>query len=253
MNSIASKTVITSSQITINTNTSYANPTNDNNYSTTISNGSGVTYWPSGATISNITYATLDPSNSTIPTYNISTKTNFNGCGLTANVGSSSGVVTAYSFYNQGFTINFSDGSSTFIANSPSNILYTASTSPANWVTAPKDRYPYQNIQDSFNALTAITIIPSGGSAYVSPDMPSYTVQYDGNGNTSGTLPNPQYMSPYVSGTTSITIRTNSGVLAKTGFTFSGWNTAADGSGTNYAVSTSYGGGASLILYARWV
>jgi uncharacterized repeat protein (TIGR02543 family) len=60
-------------------------------------------------------------------------------------------------------------------------------------------------------------------------------------------------MSPYVSGTTSITIRTNSGVLAKTGFTFSGWNTAADGSGTNYAVSTSYSGGASLILYARWV
>ena len=253
MNAIASKTVITSSQITINTNTSYANPTNDNNYSTIITNGSGVTYWPSGATISNITYATLNPSNSSIPTYNISTRTNFNGCGLTANVGSNSGVVTAYSFFNQGFTINFSNGSYTFIANSPTNVLYTASTSPANWITAPKDRYPYQDIQDSFNALTAITIIPSGGSTYISPSMPNYTVQYDGNNNTSGSLPNPQYMDPYVLGTTSITLRTNSGVLAKTGFTFSGWNTAADGTGTSYPVSATYNGTASLILYAKWV
>ena len=82
--------------------------------------------------------------------------------------------------------------------------------------------------------------------------MPDYTVQYDGNGNTSGTIPAPQYMAPYTA-TTSITIRTNSGTLAKTGFTFSGWNTAADGSGTNYAALATYSGGASLILYAKWV
>jgi uncharacterized repeat protein (TIGR02543 family) len=253
--SIASRTVITPTNIIINTNTSYLNPVNDNNYSKTITNGpSGDSnYWPSGASVSNITYATLNPPNSSIPTYNISTKTTFNGCGLTANVGSSSGVVTAYSFYNQGFTINFSTGASTFVANSPTNVLYTASTSPANWVTAPTNRYPYQNIQDSYNALTAITIIPSGGSTYVSPSMPASTVQYDGNGNTSGSLPNPQYMDPYVSGTTSITIRTNSGTLAKTGKTFDGWNTAADGTGTSYAVSATYNGGASLILYAKWV
>ena len=56
-----------------------------------------------------------------------------------------------------------------------------------------------------------------------------YTVEYNVNGNASGTLPIPQYMDPYISGTTSITLRTNSGVLAKTGFTFSGWNTAANG------------------------
>jgi uncharacterized repeat protein (TIGR02543 family) len=69
-------------------------------------------------------------------------------------------------------------------------------------------------------------------------------------------------MSPYT-GTISITISGNTGSLAKTGFTFSGWNTQADGSGTNYGPTTpapldptnntTYGGGASLILYAKWI
>ena len=256
INSIASKTVITNSTITINTNTSYANQANDHNYSKTITNGSDVTYWPSGANISNLTFSTLTQSNSSpIPTYNISTKTSSSGCGLTTNVfvaGAYPGV-NAYSFLNQTFTIIFSNGSSTFIANSPTNVLYTLSTNPLtiNWITAPKDRYPYQNIQDSYNALTAITVIPSGGSTYVNPAMPDYTVQYDGNGNTSGFIPNPQYMAPYVPGTTSITLR-GFATLAKAGFTFSGWNTAANGTGTSYAVSARYNGGASLILYAKW-
>jgi uncharacterized repeat protein (TIGR02543 family) len=87
--------------------------------------------------------------------------------------------------------------------------------------------------------------------------MPDYTVQYDPNGATGPSfvytsIPAPQYMSPYTA-TTSITISGNTGSLVKTGFTFSGWNTAADGSGTDYAAGATYGGGASLILYAKWV
>jgi uncharacterized repeat protein (TIGR02543 family) len=155
--------------------------------------------------------------------------------------------------FAQGFLFNF-----TTKINNSNLTLYTASTSilPVSWVTAPTDRYPYQNIQDSYNALTAITIIPSGGSTYVSTDMPATTVQYDGNGNTSGSPPNPQYFAPYTGVTpTSITLRTNSGSLTKSTppSTFSGWNTAADGTGTSYAVSATYSGTASLILYARWI
>ena len=257
--SIASKTVITSSTITINTNTSYLNPVNDNNYTKTITSGPGgdSNYWPSGTTISNITYSAVNDMNSSIPTYNTSTKLCFSGgCGLSANVGSSGSVVTAYSFYNQCFTINFSNGASTFIANSPTNVFYTASTSPVNWVTAPTNRYPYQGIQDSYNALTAITIIPSGGSTYVSPSMPATTVQYNGNGATSGSIPNPQYFGTYTGGTpTSVTINGNTGSLVKSGSTFSKWNTAADGLGTDYGPSytTTYAGVTSIILYAIWV
>jgi len=248
--SIASKTVITQTNIQINVNTSYLNPANDYNYAKTITNGVESTYWPSGATITSITYATYNPTNSvSAPTYSISTKTSFSGCGLTA---TNAGTAT-YSFFNQSFTINFSNSTNTFIATSPNNAFYTAD-SGATWTNAPRTVYPYALIvPNSDNALTTITITPSTGPQYVYPPLPNYTVEYDGNGNTGGFLPAPQYMDPYVSGTTSITLRTNSGTLTKTGFTFSGWNTAANGSGTNYAAGATYNGGASLTLYAKWV
>jgi len=270
--SIASRTVITSTNITINTNTSYLTPANDNNYSQTILN-SVANYWPFGASISNITYSAVSERNSSIPTYNTSTKSCLlSGCDLSASVGNVvGGAVTAYSFYNQCFTINFSIGPSTFIANSPTNLFYTASTSSVNWVTAPKDRYPYQNIQDSYNALTAITIIPSGSATYVSPSMPATTVQYNGNGATGGNIPNPQYFTPYTTTPFPYTVPGNIGngttstptnILTKSTApnTFKGWNTQADGNGINYGPTaldpannpTYNGASGSLILYAKW-
>jgi uncharacterized repeat protein (TIGR02543 family) len=41
--------------------------------------------------------------------------------------------------------------------------------------------------------------------------------------------------------------------LAKTGYTFSGWNTAAAGNGTDYAVGASYTTDSAITLYANWV
>jgi uncharacterized repeat protein (TIGR02543 family) len=252
--SIASKTVITQTTIQINVNTSYLNPADDYNYAETITNGSGVTYWPSGATISSITYTTQQLSNTSIPTYSISTTNTVNGCGLTASSSSISGTTTTYSFFNQSFTINFSDLTSTFIATSPNNAFYASNNTVPTWATIPRTSYPYALIvPKADNTLTTITIIPTSGSKYVSPLLPDYTVEYNGNGNTGGTQPIPQYMDPYISGTTTITLRTNSGGLVKTGFTFSGWNTAADGTGTSYAISATYNGTASLLLYAKWV
>jgi uncharacterized repeat protein (TIGR02543 family) len=196
-------------------------------------------------------------SNTSTPTYSISTTNTVNGCGLTASSSSISGTTTTYSFFNQSFTINFSDSTSTFIATSPNNAFYASSNAlpTPTWApTVPRTSYPYAEIvPKADNALTTITIIPSTGSKYVSPSLPLCTIEYNGNGNTSGTQPIPQYMAPYISGTTSITLRTNSGNLQKSGFTFSGWNTAADGSGISYALSASYGGGQSLTLYAKWL
>jgi uncharacterized repeat protein (TIGR02543 family) len=83
--------------------------------------------------------------------------------------------------------------------------------------------------------------------------MPATTVQYNGNGADGGNIPNPQYFGTYTSNIpVSVTIAAQ-GSLTKTGFTFNGWNTAADGSGTNYAAGAIYGGAASLILYAKWI
>jgi hypothetical protein len=80
----------------------------------------------------------------------------------------------------------------------------------------------------------------------------TYTVTYNGNTNTSGNIPT-DGSSPYLSGST-VTILGNSGypVLAKTGSTFTGWNTAANGSGISYLQGNTFTITANTILYAVW-
>jgi uncharacterized repeat protein (TIGR02543 family) len=50
-----------------------------------------------------------------------------------------------------------------------------------------------------------------------------------------------------------VTLAANSGSLARTGYVFAGWNTAADGTGTSYAVSSSQTFAGNTTVYARWV
>jgi uncharacterized repeat protein (TIGR02543 family) len=73
----------------------------------------------------------------------------------------------------------------------------------------------------------------------------NYSVTYLGNGNTGGTAP----VDVTFSGSTTIAAP---GTLVKTGYTFSGWNTNANGSGTSYAAGATYSTAANLVLYAKW-
>ncbi len=77
-----------------------------------------------------------------------------------------------------------------------------------------------------------------------------YKVTYNANGSTSGSKPSDSY---HPNGAT-VTAASNSGSLAKSNYSFGGWNTANDGSGTNYTagsgtftMSTS-----TITLYAKW-
>jgi uncharacterized repeat protein (TIGR02543 family) len=76
----------------------------------------------------------------------------------------------------------------------------------------------------------------------------TYTVTYVANGATSGAAPAPQVKTHGVS----VPAETNYGDLAKTGYTFTGWNTAANGSGTDYPVGRLYAVDANVTLYAKW-
>lgn len=79
----------------------------------------------------------------------------------------------------------------------------------------------------------------------------AYTVTYNGNDNTSGSVPTDA--TKYLSGET-VTVKSNSGSLAKTGYTFSGWNTNASGTGTNYtAGSGTFSITSDITLFAKWV
>ena len=81
----------------------------------------------------------------------------------------------------------------------------------------------------------------------------TYSVTYNGNGSTGGSVPSDT--NTYAQGAT-VTVKSNSGSLTKTGSSFSQWNTKADGTGNNYAASGSVTftmGTANVILYAVWV
>jgi len=47
---------------------------------------------------------------------------------------------------------------------------------------------------------------------------------------------------------TALTLNT----FTRTGYTFSGWNTAANGTGTAYADGATYSFNADITLYAQW-
>jgi uncharacterized repeat protein (TIGR02543 family) len=78
----------------------------------------------------------------------------------------------------------------------------------------------------------------------------TYTVTYNGNGNTGGAVPT-DATSYHMADTA--TVLGNTGTLVRTGYTFAGWNTAAGGSGTSYAGSDTFAIGTSNVtLYAQW-
>lgn len=79
-----------------------------------------------------------------------------------------------------------------------------------------------------------------------------YTVTYNGNGNTSGSIP-VDSSSPYSAGAT-VTVLGNTGNLLRTGFTFGGWNTAANGEGTDRAAGSTFPiSFTNHVLYAKWI
>lgn len=103
-----------------------------------------------------------------------------------------------------------------------------------------------------------VSAVPTNGySAYIDdikvwdelPTQGSLHVTYDGNGKTGGTVPTDN--TDYSSGNT-VTVKANTGSLVRTGCTFSGWNTAADGSGTSYAAGATFTISANTTLYAKW-
>jgi uncharacterized repeat protein (TIGR02543 family) len=81
------------------------------------------------------------------------------------------------------------------------------------------------------------------------PNAPSLTItlSFSGNSADSGTPP------ASIQGSEgSLTLPQNSGNLVKSGFTFSGWNTEANGNGVTYQPGASINVTQSTNLYAKW-
>ena len=129
--------------------------------------------------------------------------------------------------------------------------LSTVSPSPSPTTSPSSSPSPSPSSSASPSPSASPSASPTqGGGGGGGGTPPTYTVTYDGNGNTGGDVPVDG--TKYPQGGT-VTVLGNTGSLVKTGFTFTGWNTKADGSGTDYAAPATFAiGTANVTLYAKW-
>ncbi len=121
--------------------------------------------------------------------------------------------------------------------------LVATGSSNRNYMHYNGDRFSCYASTSSVTALQALYKLEGSGSG---PSLfTTYTITYDGNGNTGGSA-------PAAFETTGAFTVAAAGTLEKTGFVFNGWNTAADGSGTPYAAGADAVATADMTLYAQW-
>ena len=114
--------------------------------------------------------------------------------------------------------------------------FYWLSTTNSDWGA------DFAGISRSGSPLTGNSSKSNGIPVRCIAKTPDVTVSFNANGG-SGSMPD-QTLEPGV-GTL------NSNTFTRSGYTFTGWNTAANGSGSSYANAATYAG-ASTTLYAQW-
>ena len=152
---------------------------------------------------------------------------------VTYDANSGSGTVASLNT-NTGASVSLADGSP----------LSRTGYALSRWNTAA-------NGSGTNYALSATVSIPAGGLTLYAVWAPiNYSVAYNNNSATAGSVPSDN--ASYNIGQT-ITVSGNSGNLVRTGYTFGGWNTASDGSGTTYQSGNQFTiGSSSVTLYAKW-
>jgi len=135
-------------------------------------------------------------------------------------------------------------GASTIITATPNN-GYTFS----GWTANPSGNATFAS---STYASTSVTLI---GNATIAPTFSistaTYNVTYFANLASSGNVPIDS--NNYQTGAT-VSVLGNTGNLARTGYTFAGWNTAQDGSGKTYNIGSSFQySGNAVSLSPIWI
>jgi uncharacterized repeat protein (TIGR02543 family) len=193
----------------------------------TAANGTGTAYAGGATFLMGTANVTLYAQWTLIPTYTVT----YNGNGNTGGT-----VPVDGNSYQQGATVT--------VLGNTGTLVKTGSTF-AGWNTAANGTGTAYAGGATFLMGTANVILYAQWTL-----IPTYTVTYNGNGNTGGAVPTDP--NSYQQGAT-VTVLGNTGSLVKTGSTFAGWNTAANGTGTAYAVGATFSmGTANVTLYAQW-
>lgn len=151
--------------------------------------------------------------------------------------------------YNDQYTIStsVSPSSSGTVSGGGTKTAGTTITLTAN----PATGYEFKQWSDG-NTSNPRTATVTGDATYTAQFTENkYTIAFNGNGNTGGSMSS----LTNVGYDDSKTLTANA--FTKTGYTFNGWNTKADGSGTSYADKASVSklsatNGATVTLYAKW-
>jgi uncharacterized repeat protein (TIGR02543 family) len=111
----------------------------------------------------------------------------------------------------------------------------------------------WYNLQPSQATASPVPLtapeIKTGIDGKLNLQSAGYGVTYNGNSNTGGTAPVDG--NSYATGATVTVLGV--GTLTRTGYTFNGWNTAANGSGASYVAGNTYTmGTANITFYAQW-
>ena len=167
--------------------------------------------------------------------------------------------------YNLNFRNNGTGAAAPGRTSLPANIgISTWSNQASDWEVAEVlfydvalDITQIRKIEESLASTYGLSGYTTASGTYASSgDVTLYaqwnsTITYDGNGQTtaSNTIPAPTI----AKGTAANTTLTNAGTMARTGYSFAGWNTQANGAGTDFASGlTTYQSAGNTTLYAKW-
>ncbi len=190
-------------------------------------NGNGTSYIPGQIFVMGAADVTLYAKWSTNPTYTVS----YSGNG---NTGGSVPVDTT----------GYEQGQSVTVLGNTDNLIRTGYTFTGWSTQANGAGTSYTQGQIFIMGAANVTLYAKWSA------NPTYTVSYSGNGNTGGSVP--VDTTAYEQGA-SVTVPGNTGNLFRTGYTFTGWNTQANGSGTSYTQGQVFMMGSSdVTLYAKW-
>ncbi|MEI8199782.1 MAG: InlB B-repeat-containing protein, partial [Eubacteriales bacterium] len=185
----------------------------------TADNGSGTAYAPS---------ATFTMGSASVTLYAQWTANNYS---VTYNANGGTGTQTDSTVYHIGNTVTVKN---------QGTMAYTGYTF-AGWNTAANGS------GTSYAPAATFTMGSASVALYAQWTANNYAVTYDANGGTGTQTDSTVY---HIGNT--VTVR-DQGTMAYTGYTFAGWNTAANGSGTAYAPAATFTmGSASVTLYAQW-
>ncbi len=252
-----SGSLVTSLTMTTTGGVSIYDNTTDQNYSVTLTNLSDAYALSTSGTGTTTTYTTNGTFAESWGSYSITaTFTDFQ---LAITPGTASEDMSVSGTFSIAFTPAFcQNGTFTFVTDTPivfdDSMGHTTSgeltVNGATTITYNDDGSitvttggQSQKYNNAFDLTQVCPMAAFGGLA-------TYTVTYNGNDSTSGSVPVDSNM--YQQGQT-ITVLGNTGNLVNTGYTFAGWNTQADGTGTTYTQAQTFAmGTANVTLYAQW-